>query len=64
LLLAVVGSKVSSSPSADGAAATGFNISKDLISAEATNWKRSLMMTGPIAFTLAEAIDQQLANAM
>jgi len=64
LLLAVIGAKVSSTPSAGGAAATGFNISKDLINSEASNWQRALMMTGPIAFALAEAINQQLANAM
>jgi hypothetical protein len=64
LLLAVVRPQVSPSPSADSAAATAFNISKDLISTEATNRQRSLMMTGPIAFALAEAIDQQLANTV
>jgi hypothetical protein len=64
LRLAVVRSQVSSSPSADSAAAAAFNISKNLISPEATNWQRSLMMTGPIAFALTEAIDKQLANAM
>jgi hypothetical protein len=26
--------------------------------------QRALMMAGPIAFTLAEAIDKQLANAV
>jgi hypothetical protein len=64
LLLAVVGAKVSSSPSADSATAAAFNISKDLISAEATNWKRPLMMTRPFAFAFAEAINKQLANTV
>jgi hypothetical protein len=54
LLLAVVGAKVSSAPSADSAATTCFNIAKNLIIAEATNWKRPLMMTRPIAFAFAE----------
>jgi hypothetical protein len=63
LLLAVVRSQISSPPTADSAAAA-FNISKDLISAEATNWQRALMMTGPIAFAFAEAIDKQLAHAV
>jgi hypothetical protein len=58
LLFAVVWSQISPTPAADSAAATAFNISKDLISPEATNWQRSLVMAWPVAFALAEAIDK------
>jgi hypothetical protein len=64
LLLAVVGSQVSPPPSADSAAAAAFDVAENVVSLEAVSRQRALMMAGPIAFALAEAIDKQLANAM
>jgi hypothetical protein len=63
LLLAVVRTQ-SSAPSADSASAAALDVLQNFISPEAINQQLLLIMTGPIAFTLAAAIDKQLANAM
>jgi hypothetical protein len=62
LLLAVVRTKVSTSPSADGAAAAALDVVQNFISLEPLNRQLALMMTRPIAFAFAKAIDKQLAN--
>jgi hypothetical protein len=61
---AVVGTKISSSPSADSATAAALDVAQNFFGLEAINRQLALMMTRPIAFAFAEAIDQQLANAM
>jgi hypothetical protein len=53
-----------SPPSADSAAAAALDVLQNFISLKAINRQGSPMMAGPIAFTLAEAIDKQLANAV
>ena len=64
LLLAVVRSQISSLPSADSAAAAALDITQNFFGLEAINRKLPEMMTGPVALTLAEAIDRQLVNAV
>jgi hypothetical protein len=64
LLLAVVRSQISPPPSANSAPAAALNVAQDFFSLEGINRKLARMMTGPIAFALAEAIDKQLANAV
>src|SRR5262249_35887193 len=64
LLLTVVRSKISPSPSAHRTPASAFNIAQDLIGSKATYRQRPVMMAGPIALALAVAINEQLANAM
>jgi|GEM_PF-1165072 hypothetical protein len=64
LLLAVVRSQISSLPSADSAAAAALDITQNFFGLEAINRKLPEMMTGPVALTLAEAIDKQLVNAV
>jgi hypothetical protein len=49
---------------ADSAAATALDFAKNFVSLKAINRQRALMMTGPIAFAFAEAIDQQLSHAV
>jgi hypothetical protein len=63
LLLAVVRSQISSTPSADGASAAPL-VLQNFISLEAVDGQLSRMVAGPIAFALAETIDEQLANGV
>jgi len=63
-MLAIVGTKVSSPPSAGGAAAAALDVTQNFFGLEPVNRQRTLMMARPIAFTFAEAIHEQLANAM
>jgi hypothetical protein len=64
LLLAVVRSQIRSSPSADCATASALDVAQNFVSLEAVNRQLPRMMTGPVAFALAETIDKQLANAV
>jgi hypothetical protein len=64
LLLAVVGTEISPSPAAGGAAAATLDVAQNFFGLEAVNRQRALMVARPIAFALAQAIDEQLANAM
>jgi len=63
LLLAVIGSQISPSPSADSAAAAALNVAQNFFGLEAVNRELPLMMAAPIAVAFAQAIDEQLANA-
>jgi hypothetical protein len=49
---------------AGSASATALDIAQTFIGAEPLDRQRPLVMAGPIALTLAIAIDKQLANAM
>jgi hypothetical protein len=64
LLLAVVGPQICSPPSAGRAPAPPRDVTQNRFGLEAVNRQRALMKTWPIAFTLAEAIAQQLADAV
>jgi hypothetical protein len=63
LLLALVGSQISPLPAAHSATAAALDVLQNFISLKAIN-RPALMMTGPIAFALAETIDKQLADAV
>src|SRR5262245_34151331 len=64
LLLAIVRSQISATPSADSAAAAALDVAQNFFSLEAINRKLPRMMTGPVAFTLSKTIDKQPANAV
>jgi hypothetical protein len=64
LLPAAVRPQISTSPAAGGAAATTLYRWQRFLCAELLDRKLALMVTGPIAFTPAIAIDKQLANAV
>ena len=55
LLLAVVRPQISTSPSADRASATALNVGQCFVCAELVNRRLAVMVTGPVAFTLAIA---------
>ena len=63
-LSAVIRPQISTSPPADRAAAATLNIRQRFLCAEAVDRQLAMMVTGPIAFTLAIAEDEQLANAV
>jgi hypothetical protein len=54
LLLAVVGSQISPLPAAHSATAAALDVLQNFISLKAINRQPALMMTGPIAFALAD----------
>jgi hypothetical protein len=64
LAACVIGTKVSSPPSTDSAAAAALDVAQNFFGLEAVNRQHALMMARPIAFAFSEAIDKQLANAM
>jgi hypothetical protein len=64
LFFAVIRSTISSPPSAHSTAAAALNVAQNFFGLEAINRQLTLMMAGPIAFTIAEAIDQQLSHAV
>ena len=51
-------------PAARSAATALLNFTQTLIGTKPFDRQRCLVATGPIAFTLAVAMDQQLANSM
>jgi len=58
LLTAVVRPQISPSPAARSAATALLNFTHTLIGTKLFDRQRCLVMTGPIAFTLAVVIDQ------
>ena len=51
-------------PFADSATATALDVAQNFFGLEAIYRQGALIMAGPIAFTLAEAVDEQLANVV
>jgi len=56
LLLAVVRLQISSPPSAHSATTGPLDVAQNFFGLEAINRQRALMVTGPVAFALAEPI--------
>src|SRR5262245_44978145 len=61
---AVVRPDIGLTPAACSATTTALSFSERLGGFEAINLQGRFMVTGPIAFTLAPTIDEQLANSM